>query len=93
MSRDQGESPQLPLLNELPQKPGVDGRRMALHFTVLFITRGEEEEKKSPEKESVIMKSNNSNKTSKHKGALLYTFEWKEGVERNHGLVKEIAQL
>lgn len=39
------------------------------------------------------MKSNNSNKTSKHKGALPYTFEWKEGVERNHGLVKEIAQL
>lgn len=64
---------------------------MALHFPVLFITR--KEEKKSPEKELGIMKSNNSNKTSKHRGALLYTFEWKEGVERNHGLVKEIAQL
>jgi len=65
---------------------------MALHFTVLFVTR-EEGKKKSPEKESGIMKSSNSNKTSKHKGALLYTFEWKEGVERNHGLVKGIAQL
>lgn len=41
VSRDHCESLQLPLLNELPQKPGMDGRRMALHFTELFSAGGE----------------------------------------------------
>lgn len=37
--------------------------------------------------------NNNSTKTSKHKAALLQAFEWREGAERNRGLVKEIAQV
>lgn len=65
---------------------------MALHF-LSFSLQGKKGGKKGPEKKSGIMKSNNSNKTSKHKGAFLYTSEWEEGVERNLGVVKEIAQL
>lgn len=63
------------------------------HFISLCFSlqgrKGKKRKKKSPEKELGIRKSNTSNKTSKHKRALLYTFEWKEGVERNRGLVKK----
>ena len=84
------QSPQLSPLNERPQNPGrTEGK---WHFISLrFALQGKKGGgEKSPEMESGIM---NSNKTSKHKGVLLHTFEWEVGAERNRGLVKEIAQL